>query len=426
MGLSKKLFDEALKIFPGGVNSPARAIKPYPFYIEKAKGSKLYSVDGLEYIDYSLAFGPMILGHADEDVMNAVFEQLEKGWLYGIPYEAEIKLAKKIQKYFPTIEVMRFVNSGTEATMNAIRVARGYTDKKKIIMFEGDYHGSHDSVLVKAGSSALTFSIPKSRGILDDVAKHTLLVPYNDLNSVERTISKYSNDIACIIVEPVAVNMGLIPPKEDFLKGLRELADRHDILLIFDEVVTGFRLSMGGAQEYYNIKADLTTLGKVVGGGFPIGIFGGKREYMEKVAPLGDIHNAGTFNAHPVSMIAGLKTIEKIEKINAIKKASETASKIVKYLDELIGRRSLKAVINRVGSMFQIFFTDRKVENYDDVKTSNRELYMKYHRMMMDRGIYMAPSQFETCFTSSAHTDEDVDKTIQALDEVLGRGLNED
>ena len=419
MNRSDKLFNDALKLFPGGVNSPARAIKPYPFYVREARGSKLYSVDGGEYIDYSLGFGPLILGHGDKRVMKAVVEQLKKGWLYGAPYEAEIRLAKKIRRYFPLIEVMRFVNSGTEATMNAIRVARGYTGKRKIIKFEGNYHGSHDNVLVKAGSSALTFSIPTSEGILKEIVKYTLVAPYNNLDEVEKISSDNADDLAAIIVEPIAANMGLVPPEKDFLKGLREIAYRYDIPLIFDEVITGFRVAMGGAQEYYGIEPDLTTLGKVIGGGFPIGLYGGRREFMEEVTPLGKVHNAGTFNAHPISMVAGLKTIEILEETQALEKASETALKVSKYIEELIEDYGVKAVVNRIASMFQIFFSEKKVGNFKDVDSSDKNLYLKYHRMMMDRGVYMAPSQFETCFTSSAHSDDDLKKTFKALEDVL-------
>jgi len=425
MSISKSLYEFASKIFPGGVNSPARALKPYPIYVKRAEGSKLYTVDGEIYIDYSLGFGPMILGHRDPDVLDEVRRQLEKGWLYGACSELEIKLAKKIQKYFPSMEMMRFVNSGTEATMNVIRVARGYTGRKKIIMFEGGYHGSYDSVLVKAGSSALTYSVPMSKGILGEVINHTIVLPYNDLKSVENILSKYSNEVAGIIVEPVAVNMGLVPPRNGFIEGLRELADKYNVLLIIDEVVTGFRIAMGGAQEYFNLKADLMTLGKIIGGGFPIGVFGGKKEYMENVTPLGKVHNAGTFNAHPVSVAAGLATIKKIERTNAIEKSSNYAYKLTTIIRDLIERYDLNVTLNRFESMFQLFFTNNKIINYDDVKTSNKELYLKFHRLLMKNGVYFAPSQYETCFTSSSHTDEDLDKTVSALEIAFKEVRNE-
>ncbi len=419
MDKSKNFFEEALKLFPGGVNSPARALKPYPFFIEKADGSKLYSVDGKGYIDYCLGFGPLILGHRNREVLNAVTEQLERDWLYGAPYEAEIKLAKKIMRYFSTVEMIRFVNSGTEATMNAVRVARGYTNRSKVIKFEGNYHGSHDNVLIKAGSSALTFGMPTSEGILKDIAAHTLVAPYNDLEKTEAIAKKYRGNLAAVIVEPIAVNMGLVLPEKEFLKGLREICDKYDALLIFDEVVTGFRLTLGGAQDYYGVKADLTTLGKIIGGGFPIGAFGGRREYMEKVAPLGKVHNAGTFNAHPISMAAGLKTIEVLEETNALKKASRVAEEIAKDMKETAECCKINVEIHQIASMYQVFFSRKEIKNYHDVNAANKEMYQRYHQMMMDEEVYMAPSQFETCFTSSAHSDEDVNKTIEALDDVL-------
>lgn len=314
---------------------------------------------------------------------------------------------------------MRFVNSGTEATMNAIRVARGYTGKRKIIKFEGNYHGSHDNVLVKAGSSALTFSIPTSKGILKDIVKYTIVAPYNDLEITKKLAANNSGKLAAIIVKPIAANMGLVPPRKEFLKGLREIADEYCIPLIFDEVVTGFRVSMGGAQEYYEVKADLTTLGKVIGDGFPIGLYDGRREIMKKVMPLGGVHNAGTFNANPISMIAGLKTIEVLEETYALGKATEAALEITKYMEELIDHYGIKAVVNQIASMFQILLSKKEVRDFGDVSSSDKKLYLKYHKMMMDDEIYMIPSQFETCFTSSVHSENDLRKTFDALKDVL-------
>jgi glutamate-1-semialdehyde 2,1-aminomutase len=419
--LSQALFEEAKKVFPGGVNSPARLLRPYPFFVKRGKGSKLYTVDNTEYIDYCLAFGPLILGHANEEVITAIRDQLERGWLYGAPYEVELKLAKEIMKYFPTIEMIRFVNSGTEATMNAIRVARGYTRRKKIVKFEGNYHGSHEAVLVKAGSSTLTFGIPTSEGVPEDIAKHTLVAPYNNLEATEKLAETYANDLAAVIVEPIAVNMGLILPDIDFLKGLREVCNRYGALLISDEVVTGFRFDLGGAQGYYGIEADLTTLGKIIGGGFPIGAFGGRREFMEVVAPLGRVHNAGTFNAHPVSLAAGLKTIEMIRRNGVVEKAAKVAEEVSGRLKEAVEDRKVRARVYQIASMFQIFFTEREVRNFDDVNTSDKELFMELHRILMEKGVYWAPSQFETCFTSSAHTKEDVELTSSAIEEALDK-----
>lgn len=419
MSLSQKLFERAKKIFPGGVNSPARALKPYPPFIKEAEGSKIYTVDGQKYIDYCMAFGPLILGHKNLEVMEAVREQLEKGWLYGLPYELEMKLAEKIIHLFPTVEMLRFVNSGTEATMNAIRVARGYTGRSKIIKFEGNYHGSHDYMLVKAGSSALTFGIPTSDGIPEDTIKNTLIAKYNDINSVEKLVKMYKRDIAAIIVEPVAVNMGLVLPDIEFLKGLREICDSYGSLLIFDEVVTAFRLDLGGAQRFYNIKADITTFGKIIGGGFPIGAYGGPREIMKIVTPSGKVHNAGTFNAHPVSIAAGLKTIEIIEREGIIEKASNVAKAIADHIKRELKDREIKARVYQLASMFQIFFTDEEVRSFEDVNKSDKKLFIKFHKLLMSKGIYWAPSQFETCFASSAHTKNDIKLTISALSEVF-------
>lgn len=419
--MSQALFEEAKKVFPGGVNSPARLLKPYPFFVKRGKGSKLYTVDNKQYIDYCLAFGPLILGHANKEVITAIRDQLERGWLYGTPYEGELKLAKELMEYFPTIEMIRFVNSGTEATMNAIRVARGYTRRRKIIKFEGSYHGSHDAVLVKAGSSTLTFGIPTSEGVPEDIAKHTLVAPYNNLEAAEKLAETYANELAAIIVEPVAVNMGLILPDVNFLKGLKEVCNKHGALLIFDEVVTGFRFDLGGAQGYYGMEADLTTLGKIIGGGFPIGAFGGRREFMKVVAPLGRVHNAGTFNAHPVSLAAGLKTVEIIRRNGIVEKTTKVAEEVAGRLREAIEDRKIEARVYQITSMFQIFFTGREVRNFDDVNTSNKKLFMEFHRLLMEKGVYWAPSQFETCFTSSAHTKEDIELTSSAIEEVLGK-----
>lgn len=417
--MSHNLYEEAKKIFPGGVNSPARALRPYPFFVERAKGSRLYSVDGGEYIDYCLAFGPLILGHGNREVEEAIREQLDRGWLYGVPYETEMRLAKQIMRHFPTVEMIRFVNSGTEATMNAIRVARGYTRREKVIKFEGNYHGSHEGVLVKAGSSALTFGVPTSQGVPEDVAKHTLVAPYNNLETTEKLAETYREELAAVIVEPVAVNMGLVLPEVDFLKGLREVCDRHGALLIFDEVVTGFRLNLGGAQRYFGVESDLTTLGKIIGGGFPIGAFGGRREFMEVVAPIGKVHNAGTFNAHPISMVAGLRTLEIIERKNAIERAAEVARAVTRHLRKALEEREMEARVYQIASMFQLFFTEREVRNHIDVQTSNKELFAEFHRGLMERGVYWAPSQFETCFTSAAHTKEDIELTASAIESAL-------
>lgn len=416
---SKRLFEEAKNLFPGGVNSPARAIKPYPFYVERAEGPYLYTVDGEKLIDYCLAFGPLILGHRNEKVLEAIERQLERGWLYGAVYELEIELARKIVSHYPSIDMVRFVNTGTEATMNAIRLARGYTGRDKIVKFEGCYHGAHDYMLVKAGSGATTWGHPTSKGIPEDVIRHTLIAPYNDLDSLEKIMRRHGEEVAAVIVEPVIGNAGLILPRRGFLEGIRELTKTYGSLLIMDEVITGYRLGLGGAQEYFGVKADITTLGKIVGGGFPIGVFGGRREIMSLVSPSGPVYNAGTFNAHPVSIAAGLATIGELESGTPYRVAEDAAKSLYEVFAENVERLGLKARVYRIKSMVQIFFTNRDVVDYAAALTSDREAYMKLHREAMKRGVYLAPSQFETNFTSSAHTSEVAAKTAEALEEAF-------
>lgn len=417
---SQAMFGEAKRHFPGGVNSPARVLRQRPFYVDRAKGARLHTVEGRELVDYCLAFGPMIIGHAHPEVRDATVGQLEKGWLYGVGSEPELALARAIKRHMPSMQMLRFVNSGTEATMNAIKVARGYTKRNKVLKFEGNYHGSFDAVLVKAGSSALTHGVPTSDGVPLDASRHTLVVPYNDLTSAEAVARANADDLAAVIVEPVAVNMGLVLPERGFLEGLRELCSRYGALLIMDEVVTGFRLDLGGAQGHFGVRPDLTTLGKVIGGGFPIGAFGGAEEFMRVVAPSGKVHNAGTFNAHPVSMVAGLKTIEIIRWDDVISKAASSAKELARVLDGAARQSNVDAVTNQISSMFQIFFTKRQIRSLCDVECSDTERFWKYHQMMRDRGVYWAPSQFETCFTSSAHTKEDLELTADAIADVLG------
>jgi len=417
---SKSLFEEALEVFVGGVNSPVRAaVKPYPFFVKKAKGSHIFTVDGKELIDYVLGYGPLILGHANEAVLKAVKSQLEKGWLYGAPAEVELNLAKKILSHVMPKGKIRFVNSGSEATMTAIRIARGYTGKKYIVKFDGCYHGSHDSVLVSAGSAASEYGAPNSLGVPEEVAKLTLVAKYNDVNSVESLFKRHKDEIAAVIVEPVIANMGIIPPKEGFLKELRRITEKHNTLLIFDEVVTGFRLSLGGAQEYYGVKADMVVLGKIIGGGFPIGAVVSSKEVIDVLTPKGKVFNAGTFNAHPVSMAAGLASIEVLEKTDALKKASTVAEKVAKALEDHASDLKIDHWVNRVESMFQIFFTEGVVETPDQARKSNRDLYARFHEEMIKRGIFIAPSQFEAIFVSSSHTRDDVERTIEAIEDSL-------
>ncbi len=418
---SRTLYGEAVRLFPGGVNSPVRLMRhlPYPFYVKRAYGAYIETVDNVKLIDYCMAFGPLILGHAPEPVKKAIQEYLEYGWIYGIPTELEIEYAKTIMKHFTSIEMMRIVNTGTEATMNAIRLARAYTKRKLIIKFDGCYHGAHDYVLVKAGSGAATWGVPTSAGILEEVAKYTLVLPFNDIETVEKTFEKYGNDIACVIVEPIMGNYGLIIGDREFLKTLRELCDRYGSLLIFDEIITGFRVSLGGAQEYYNIKPDITTLGKIVGGGFPIGIFGGRRDIMELITPSGPVYNAGTFNAHPISLIAGLATIRELETGKPYEIANYASEKISEVLEDLFSRRGIDIKVIHVASMFQIYFTNRDIKNADDVRNSNIKLYEEFHRKCLENGIYLTPSQFEVNFTSSAHSKNIVENTLSILEDVI-------
>jgi glutamate-1-semialdehyde 2,1-aminomutase len=414
---SKTLFEEARRHIPGGVNSPVRAFEPNPFFVKEAKGARIYDVDGKEYIDYVMGYGPLLFGHANERIINRVKEAVERGTLYGAPTEEEVELARRIKRFYPSIEMVRLVNSGTEATMHAIRLARGFTGRRKIIKFEGCFHGSHDSVLVKAGSGALTFGIPSSSGVLEDTARHTLVSRYNDISLTEDIARKNRDDLAAIIVEPVMANSGLIPPDMEFLRGLRSIADELGCVLIFDEVVTGFRLSPGGAQEYYGVKADLTTLGKVLGGGFPIAAFGGREEIMRNISPSGRIYQAGTFSGNPVSVAAALAVMEMINE-GIYSYLRDYGKKLVSAIRDIIDDRNLKATVNHVESMFQIFFTDR-VRTYEEALSSDLKKFRTYFMKMLEKGIFIPPSQFETCFISTAHSDEEMKITIEALDEAL-------
>jgi len=416
---SEELYKRALKNFPGGVNSPARLIKPYPIFVREAKGSKIKTVEGKELIDYCLAFGPLLLGSANDYLLEAIKFRLEKGWIYGLCTEEEIELAEKIKLYFKSLELLRFVNSGGEAAMNAIRIARGYKGKKKIIKFDGNYHGSYDDLLVKAGSTMA--GLPSSLGVLEEATKNTLVLDYNNVELLEKAVKENREDLAAIILEPIACNMGLVIPDFEFIKALKEICEREDILLIFDEIVTGFRLKEYSAQNFFKVYPDITILGKVVGGGFPIGIFGGREDIMRKVSPQGDVHNAGTFNAHPISIWAGLKTLEYMEKFKALDKACNFAENLGRALSDLVKELKVKAKVNYIGSMFQIFFTEKDIKNFSDVKKCDLEKYYIFHREMMEKGVYFAPSQFETNFTSSSHTKEDLDFTLRCLEEVLGK-----
>jgi glutamate-1-semialdehyde 2,1-aminomutase len=418
---SQKLFERAQQVTPGGVNSPVRAFKPYPFFVEKAKGSKLFSVDGDSYIDYCMAYGPLIFGHAYETVLNAVRGQFDKGTLYGAPTEKEVKFAEFISKLVPCMEMVRLVNSGTEATMHAIRLARGFTGKKKIIKFEGCYHGAHDYVLVKAGSGATSFGAPDSLGIPEETTQNTIVLPYNNVPALEEAIKQESQDIAAVIVEPVIGNAGLILPKEGYLNKLRKLTKDYGVLLIFDEVIMGFRLALGGAEEYYNIKPDLATLGKVLGGGFPIGAFGGRKEIMQQLSPSGKVYQAGTFSGNPISVTAGYTVLQILSKNRReiYPKLERNCKRLAKALVDLASSYHLEAQVNNLASMFQIFFTSNPVYDYTSAKKANTKKFAVYFQQLLKSGVFIPPSQFETCFLSAAHSEEDLENTIEAFDSAL-------
>ncbi len=419
---SIELFEIANRYLVGGVNSPVRAFKSVglkPLFISKAKGSKIYDVDGNEYIDYVGSWGPMILGHANPSIINALKEQLEFGTSYGAPTEKEIELAKLIIKAYPSIEKVRLVNSGTEATMSAIRLARGYTERKKIIKFEGCYHGHGDSMLVKAGSGATTLGIPDSPGVPEELAQLTLTAKFNNIESVKRLIYENKNEIAAIILEPIPGNMGVVVPEIEFLKELREICSNEKIILIFDEVMCGFRVAFGGAQELYGIYADITTLGKIIGGGLPVGAYGGKKEIMEKLAPEGPVYQAGTLSGNPLAVTAGIETLKLLQDKKVYDKLEEASKYLNENMENIAKSLNVKSSFNRVGSMFSMFFTDKKVIDYETAKTSDTDKFAKYFAKMLKKGIYLAPSQFEAGFLSTAHTKEDLDKTLNAFEETL-------
>ncbi|MCP8323335.1 MAG: glutamate-1-semialdehyde 2,1-aminomutase [Candidatus Methylarchaceae archaeon HK02M2] len=418
---SQELFKRAKKVLPGGVNSPVRAFEPYPFFVKKASGSKIYSVDGTSYIDYCMAYGPLIFGHSSKEVLDAVEKQLAKGSLYGTPTEKEVEFAELISKLIPSIEMLRLVNSGTEATMHAIRVARGFTGRKKIIKFEGCFHGSHDYVLVKAGSGAITFGAPTSLGIPEETSRNTIVLPYNDIKALEEIVENEGCNIAALIVEPVIGNTGLILPMEGYLNKMRKITSDHGILLIFDEIITGFRLSLGGAQEYYDIKPDITTLGKILGGGFPIAAFGGRKEIMQYVSPLGKVYQAGTFSGNPISVAAGYATLQILNKNqNEIYPKLEKAGEEIKkaFIDSVFDHR-IEAQVNSISSMFQIFFAPHPVADYRKAKLSDISKFQSYFHKLLKHRIFLPPSQFETCFLSTAHTEEDLEDIINAFDDAL-------
>ncbi|QOL26711.1 glutamate-1-semialdehyde 2,1-aminomutase [Thalassotalea sp. LPB0316] len=425
MQKSAQLFESAKHIIPGGVNSPVRAFNGVggePCFIERADGAYIYDADGKKYIDYVGSWGPMILGHNHPAIKQAVIDTAQNGLSFGAPTALEITMAEKVRELVPSMEKLRMVSSGTEATMSAIRLARGYTGRDKILKFEGCYHGHADSLLVKAGSGALTLGVPSSPGIPESFAQHTLTVSFNNLDEVKQIFAELGDEIACIIVEPVAGNMNCIPPVEGFLEGLRDICDQYGSVLIFDEVMTGFRVALGGAQAFYNVKPDLTTLGKVIGGGMPVGAFGGKAEIMEYIAPVGPVYQAGTLSGNPIAMAAGLASLNELSTGDKHTQLSAATEKLAMGFKAAAERNGVSLSINYAGAMFGFFFTDEEtVTTYQQATQCDAEKFKRFFHLMLDEGVYLAPSAFEASFLSTAHTDEEIEATLAAADRCFAK-----
>jgi glutamate-1-semialdehyde 2,1-aminomutase len=413
---SEDLFKKAKNYLPGGVDSPVRAFKPYPFFADKAEGPFIYDVDGKDYLDYCLAYGPLVLGHANPLIMGSVHKQLLMGSAYGVPTESEINLAKEIIKRIPCAEMVRFVNSGTEATMSAIRLARAFTGKNKIVKFDGAYHGAHDYVLVKSGSGAV--GLPDSPGVPEDTTKNTLIAPFNDKEAISQLIDREGNQLAAIILEPVMGNIGCIPPQKGYLEFLRDITEKNDIILIFDEVITGFRLAEGGAQEYFGVTPDLVTLGKILGGGFPMGAFAGKKQLMEMIAPSGDVYQAGTFNGNPISVTAGLKTLKQLDN-KFYRELDLKGMKMRSGIEDILQDAVLDYQVAGLSSMFQLYFTVDEVWNYAQAKSADTEKFSQYFHILLEKGVFIPPSQFECCFISLAHSTENISKTLEVMEDSI-------
>lgn len=419
---SQRYYNEAKRIMPGGVNSPVRAFKSVggnPIFINKGKGSKIIDIDQNEYIDYVNSWGPLILGHCHPKVLKAINSVLQNGTSFGACNRYEVELAKLIIEAIPSIEKIRFINSGTEAVMSAIRVARAFTGKSKIIKFDGCYHGHYDDLLVKAGSGLATYGVPASKGILAEIAKNTISLPYNNITAVEDAIEKNKNEVAAIILEPIAANMGVVLPENGFLTGLAKLCKEERILLIFDEVITGFRICYGGVQNIYEIKPDITILGKIIGGGFPVGAYGGRKEIMDLISPEGDVYQAGTLSGNPVAMIAGITTLKILKKFKSYKKINDLCAELTHKLSDIFEENKLKITINRAGSMFTCFFLDKRPKNFDDVKNADTKKYSKFFWGLINNKVYFPPSQFEACFISFAHSKSDIEKTAKAVEKTI-------
>ena len=415
MGTDKsvELFVEAAKVIPGGVNSPVRACRSVgcdPLFIERASGSVVTDVDGNEYTDYVCSWGPMIMGHAHPKIIESIKQAAVSGTSFGAPTKAEVTLAEMVVEAVPSVEKVRFVNSGTEATMSAIRLARGYTGRNVVVKFDGCYHGHADSFLVKAGSGLVTLGIPGSPGVPEEIVKNTVSIPYNDLQTFEKTITDPSLDIACVVIEPVAGNMGCVMPKPGVLERIRALTEEHGILLIFDEVITGFRLAYGGAQEYFSVTPDLTCLGKIIGGGLPVGAYGGKREIMDSIAPDGPVYQAGTLSGNPLAMSAGIAALKLLQKPSYYEELNRMASDCLEQIKIIASQSELAVQVNGIGSLMTCFFTDQEVTDFDSAMSADTEMYGAHYRNMLSQGIYLAPSQFEVAFVSSAHTLNDLKK----------------
>lgn len=423
MQKSEQLFKQAQKTIPGGVNSPVRAFKAVggtPPFISKADGPYIFDADGKRYIDYVQSWGPMVLGHNNPQIRQAVIDAAHNGLSFGAPTEAEVTMAELVSSLVPSMQMLRMVNSGTEATMSAIRLARGFTHRDKILKFEGCYHGHADALLVKAGSGALTLGVPSSPGIPADFAKHTLTMEFNNLQSVEQAFEQWGDDIACIIVEPVAGNMNCIPPVEGFLQGLRDICDKHGSVLIFDEVMTGFRVARGGAQALYDVTPDLTCLGKVIGGGMPVGAFGGRADIMQHIAPTGPVYQAGTLSGNPVAMAAGLAALTQIQRPGLYEQLTSTTQQIAEGIKQIAHKHGIPMTVNYAGSMFGLFFTDvEKVTNYQQAINCDTAMFSRFYHGMLNAGIYMAPASYEAGFVSAAHDESIVAETLRVADKVM-------